>query len=122
LFDDDAEKSHQLYVLCVKTDERPSIGEDTTFVDYQTNLVRLAKQIARTAQEMVGTLFMIWTTSWVFSSQLGVCTMHIVLFCFVYCRQCCASQGFPFFGFLLWDCVFVCYCRHAPCWNHGQVL
>jgi talin len=36
-----------------RTDERPSVGEDTSFVDYQTNLVRLAKQIARTAQEMM---------------------------------------------------------------------
>jgi len=43
----------KLWFVLFQTDERPSIGEDTTFVDYQTNLVRLAKQIARTAQEMV---------------------------------------------------------------------
>jgi ABC-type cobalamin/Fe3+-siderophores transport system ATPase subunit len=40
-------------VLFIQTDERVSVSEDTSFVDYQTNLVRLAKQIARTAQEMV---------------------------------------------------------------------
>jgi predicted subunit of tRNA(5-methylaminomethyl-2-thiouridylate) methyltransferase len=40
-------------VLFTQTDERISVTEDASFVDYQTNLVRLAKQIARTAQEMV---------------------------------------------------------------------
>lgn len=41
------------FVLFTQTDERISVTEDTSFVDYQTNLVRLAKQIARTAQDMV---------------------------------------------------------------------
>jgi talin len=36
-----------------KTDDRVSVSEDSSFVDYQTNLVRLAKQIARTAQDMM---------------------------------------------------------------------
>ncbi|XP_059140472.1 talin-2-like isoform X4 [Physella acuta] len=41
-----------------KTDERQidrmSIIESLSFVDHQTNMVRLAKQIARTAQDMIG--------------------------------------------------------------------
>ncbi|XP_041355718.1 talin-1-like [Gigantopelta aegis] len=37
-----------------KTDERVSVLEGQSFVDFQTNMVRLAKQMARTAQDMVG--------------------------------------------------------------------
>lgn len=37
-----------------KTDERVSYSENASFVDFQTNMVRLAKQIAMTAQDMVG--------------------------------------------------------------------
>ena len=31
-----------------------SVSEERSFVDYQTNMVRLAKNIAMTTQEMVG--------------------------------------------------------------------
>ncbi|XP_076439084.1 talin-1-like isoform X2 [Babylonia areolata] len=37
-----------------RTDERVTISEEVSFVDHQTNMVRLAKQIARTAQDMIG--------------------------------------------------------------------
>ncbi|XP_055955771.1 talin-2-like isoform X4 [Patella vulgata] len=37
-----------------KIDERIAVGEKASFVDYQTDMVRLAKQIARTAQDMTG--------------------------------------------------------------------
>ncbi|KAL3884759.1 hypothetical protein ACJMK2_024867 [Sinanodonta woodiana] len=37
-----------------RTDERVSVSEDMSFVSYQTNMVKLAKQIAHTAQDMVG--------------------------------------------------------------------
>ena len=36
-----------------QTDERVKVNEHVSFVDHQTNMVRLAKQIARTAQDMV---------------------------------------------------------------------
>ncbi|KAK3096284.1 hypothetical protein FSP39_025308 [Pinctada imbricata] len=37
-----------------KTDERITIREGTSYVDYQTHMVSLAKKIAMTSQEMVG--------------------------------------------------------------------
>ncbi|ESO89699.1 hypothetical protein LOTGIDRAFT_218488 [Lottia gigantea] len=37
-----------------KIDERVAVGEKASFVDYQTEMVRLAKQIARSAQDMTG--------------------------------------------------------------------
>lgn len=37
-----------------RTDERITVNEHISFVDHQTNMVRLAKQIARTAQDMIG--------------------------------------------------------------------
>ncbi|KAL8568329.1 hypothetical protein ACOMHN_040902 [Nucella lapillus] len=37
-----------------RTDERITLHEQVSFVDHQTNMVRLAKQIARTAQDMIG--------------------------------------------------------------------
>ncbi|XP_021356551.1 talin-1-like isoform X2 [Mizuhopecten yessoensis] len=37
-----------------RTDERVTIQEDRNYVDYQTNMVRLAKNIAMTTQDMVG--------------------------------------------------------------------
>ena len=40
-----------------QTDERVKVNEHVSFVDHQTNMVRLAKQIARTAQDMVRHLF-----------------------------------------------------------------
>ena len=36
-----------------QADERITVNEHISFVDHQTNMVRLAKQIARTAQDMV---------------------------------------------------------------------
>ena len=38
-----------------QTDERVEIREGASYVDYQTNMVKLAKNIARTAQDMVRT-------------------------------------------------------------------
>ena len=46
-------QTNLMWLLFEQIDEHASISEESSFVDYQTNLVRLAKQIARTAQEMV---------------------------------------------------------------------
>ena len=41
-------------VWCVfQTESNPIPNDSLTYVDYQTSMVRLAKQIARTAQDMV---------------------------------------------------------------------
>ncbi|KAK7491087.1 hypothetical protein BaRGS_00017651, partial [Batillaria attramentaria] len=37
-----------------RADERTVVSEHVSFVDHQTSMVRLAKQIARTAQDMIG--------------------------------------------------------------------
>ncbi|XP_064596457.1 talin-1-like [Liolophura sinensis] len=37
-----------------RTDETIMVSESASYVDYQTNMVKIAKQIARTAQDMVG--------------------------------------------------------------------
>jgi len=37
-----------------KTDDRTPVGDDRSFADYQTNIIRLAKQIALTTQDMMG--------------------------------------------------------------------
>ncbi|XP_070178806.1 talin-1-like [Littorina saxatilis] len=41
-------------ISIARTEERIAINEHVSFVDHQTNMVRLAKQIARTAQDMIG--------------------------------------------------------------------
>ena len=40
-------------IFFFQTDERVKVNEHVSFVDHQTTMVRLAKQIARTAQDMV---------------------------------------------------------------------
>ena len=55
----DVQLIQTIIILFEQIDERTSVSEGSSFVDYQTNLVRLAKQIARTAQEMV-TIFAIF--------------------------------------------------------------
>ena len=37
-----------------QTESNPMPNDSLTYVDYQTSMVRLAKQIARTSQDMVG--------------------------------------------------------------------
>ena len=41
------------YCVVFQTDERVEIREGASYVDYQTNMVKLAKNIAREAQDMV---------------------------------------------------------------------
>lgn len=41
----------------MQTDERVEIREGASYVDYQTNMVKLAKNIAREAQDMVWNTF-----------------------------------------------------------------
>lgn len=41
-----------------QTDERIEVKQGLGFVDYQTNMVKLAKNIAKTAQDMVCTLLL----------------------------------------------------------------
>ena len=54
LFDDIIGKDNILFSFFPQTDERITIREGTSYVDYQTHMVSLAKKIAMTSQEMVG--------------------------------------------------------------------
>ncbi len=47
------EISKTFYTLQFQTEERITLDDHASYVDFQTNMVRLAKQLARTAQDMV---------------------------------------------------------------------
>ena len=47
------DKSRFMLVVIPQTDDRIELKPGLGFVDYQTNMVKLAKDIARTAQDMV---------------------------------------------------------------------
>ena len=83
--------------MIFQTDERIQINEHVSFVDHQTNMVRLAKQIARTAQDMVRHwLSSLFTTCFFFT---GCC-----------CWWCRCGGGGDVCVCFLCVCVYACVC------------
>ena len=99
--------------MIFQTDERIQINEHVSFVDHQTNMVRLAKQIARTAQDMVRHwLSSLFTTCFFFT---GCC-----------CWWCwCGGGGDVCVCFLcvcVYACVCVCMCVCAWVFVHAHFI